>query len=119
MDDPAELIAKARGRLALISICDHDTIAAYDHFPPADTDEPLAILPGIEISARVQGDGCIHLLGYFPNGFTEGFRKLAEVIEEDRRRRVLEGVRRVREGGIPLRWSLLDENCQDVRYPST
>ena len=102
-DDPSEIVARARGCLSLISICDHDTIAAYDALEPVPE---LAILPGIEITARV-GESSIHLLGYFPAGFTPSFRTAVHALEEDRRARIHRGVTRLRNLGIPLRWAQL------------
>ncbi len=100
-DSPATL---ANASIAVLSICDHDTIRAYDHLPP---DPRSRILPGVEVSARL-GDGEIHILGYFPDGFTDSFRSWIAEREEDRRTRIRAGVSALRNAGIPVRWAALD-----------
>ncbi|MEE8143178.1 MAG: hypothetical protein V3T77_08760, partial [Planctomycetota bacterium] len=105
LEEPAELLRLARGRLSLLSICDHDTIRAYDDLPSS---EELHVLPGIEISTRHQ-EHSVHLLGYFPNGFTNTFRHEADRLQEARRERILAGIHKLRERGIPLRKALLEE----------
>lgn len=100
---PAEVVARARGSLALISICDHDTLSAYDDLPePAS----VAVIAGIEISVTWRNDE-MHLLGYFPAGITPSLRREVARLEEDRRGRIRTGVERLREDGFGLRWSLL------------
>ena len=111
-DSPARLLERASRTLALISICDHDTLAAYDHLPPHET---VQVLPGIEVTACHDGE-VLHILGYFPHGLTPGLRDHARGWEADRRERVQRGVRRLREAGVALRWKLL-EDCVGEGVP--
>lgn len=104
MDAPIDLIRAAERCLSVISICDHDTLAAYDHLP-ADT--TVSVLPGVELSS-VAGEISVHVLGYFPTGFTDGFRNAVAKLEMERRERVALGVRRLRDRGVPLRWQELE-----------
>lgn len=106
-DTPGELVARARATLSLISICDHDTLAAYDAIA-LDGAPGLEILPGIEISTQHEEQG-LHILGYFPKGLGDSLRSRVTDLEEDRRRRIHAGVRRLREAGIGLRWAALEE----------
>lgn len=105
VNTPQEIVDRAERRLGVISICDHDTIAAYDHLPAAAN---VGILPGIEISTGID-DQSIHLLGYFRDGFPDSFRREVATLEEDRRNRIDEGVLQLRERGVPLRWRALEE----------
>lgn len=106
--DPPSVIANAP--VAVLSICDHDTIRAYDRLP----DAPRArILPGVEVSARL-GDGEVHILGYFPGGFPDDFRDWIGGCEEDRRRRVRAGVSALRNDGIPLKWADYEAEVGDA-----
>lgn len=100
-----ELIAAAARKLSLISICDHDTLEAYEHLPD-QTD--VDILPGVEISAHQDGDS-VHMLGYFASGFPAAFRERIAELARSRTERVRAGVRRLRDRGIPLRWQQFDE----------
>ena len=106
--DPTEVLEKARGRLGVISICDHDTISAYRDLPPST--EPW-VLPGIEISACHQ-DHDLHLLAYFPLGFGPGLETWVAELEEQRREGIRLGVSRLREAGGPLRWDRLEEEVR-------
>ncbi len=88
---PGELLALARAEgLDLISVCDHDTVAAYAELG-LDGDRP-AVLPGIELSVEFPG-GTFHLLGY---GLDPGHPELVERLAElaawrgERNRRMIE-----------------------------
>jgi len=106
--DPPALLAGAA--VAVLSICDHDTIRAYERLPAAPRPR---ILPGIEVSARL-GEEEAHILGYFPAGFPTGFAEWVAGREEERRSRIRAGVSRLRNDGIPVRWSALDEEVGDA-----
>ncbi|MCA8962058.1 MAG: hypothetical protein KDC38_16140, partial [Planctomycetes bacterium] len=92
LDTVPDLLERADAWFSLISICDHDTITAYEDVP-ADrlTGEVrpgrASVLPGIEISCRIDDLREIHLLGYFPSGFTPRFRAWADQLAKSRRER--------------------------------
>lgn len=111
-DPPGELLAAP---VAVVSICDHDTIRAYDHLPetPAGGATHARLLPGVEVSARLE-DGEIHILGYFPDGFTSGFREWVGERQEDRRGRVRAGVTALRNAGIPVKWADFEAEVGDA-----
>ncbi len=122
IDSVDDLLDRADAWFDLISICDHDTIAAYDHVSADRLDGTLrpgraSVLPGIEISCRLVDDREIHLLGYFPHGFTDRFREFAAGIAACRTARVLQGVRRLREKGVALRWSTFEEHYPGYGVP--
>ncbi|HEX8360712.1 MAG TPA: PHP domain-containing protein [Longimicrobium sp.] len=54
----------ASGKLDVISITDHDTVAGVDEAMAAAAALPLRVVPGIEMSTR-EGNHEIHILGYF------------------------------------------------------
>ena len=122
VDSVADLLERADAWFTLISICDHDTIAAYDEVPDdrlhgSFRPDRAAVLPGIEISCRIDERREIHLLGYFPRGFTDRFRGWAAGLAESRRERVLRGVERLREKGVGLRWSSLEAHYDGKGVP--
>ncbi len=96
-----EILDRASTGLDLISICDHDTLGAYqsDWQLPAN----LRLLPGIEMTCQV-GDLDLHILAYFPSGLTDEIHRWADELEADRRKRIIEGVESLRDLGIGLLW---------------
>jgi len=60
---PSELLdAARRAGVSILSITDHDTLAAYDELPPGDLG--LELVMGLELSAFHDGSE-VHILGYF------------------------------------------------------
>ena len=60
--EPHQLIERATKQgVTMLSITDHDTVAAYDTLRP-DSIQSLTLVPGIELSTVLQGVG-IHVLG--------------------------------------------------------
>lgn len=55
-------VAKSQG-LDIVSLTDHDTTAGWDEAREACTRLGMTFVPGIEFSAKVDGDS-VHLLGY-------------------------------------------------------
>ncbi len=105
---PRQVVERASGILSTISICDHDTLSAY---PGLDVPERLNLLPGIEMTCQV-GDSDLHLLAYFPAGLCSTIHDWALTLENDRRSRVIAGVSRLRESGIPIGWDQLEAELQ-------
>lgn len=61
---PADLVRKAHAAgLAALSITDHDTVDAYAEAQPVADALGLDLVPGVELSANVDGRD-VHLLGY-------------------------------------------------------
>lgn len=124
-ETPPELLARADGRLSLISICDHDTIEAYDVVPPERsvahaTAWPASgalVLPGVEITARLGEERHLHLLGYFPAGFTVRFREAVGEFAAARTDRTRRALRAIRDRGIPLRREQLDRHHYSPGVP--
>ena len=78
---PAELVREAqRLGFAAIAITDHDTL---DAIPEALAGAGIEILPGVEITCRVDTQE-IHMLGYLP-GDSWKSRELHVVLDHSRR----------------------------------
>lgn len=117
-EDPLALLEVADRNLSLVAICDHDTVEAYDHLPEdrllsSATDWPVGrclVLPGVEITARLGEERHLHMLGYFPNGFTDRFREHVAGFAEARGDRTSRALRAIRDRGIPVRREALERH---------
>jgi 3',5'-nucleoside bisphosphate phosphatase len=100
---PADVMRRARAAgLDVIALTDHDTVAGLEEarlaLPPG-----LALLPGMELSCRLEGHS-VHLLGYL---FDPGNQELALEcvrIRESRVHRAQAMVERLAELGAPVTW---------------
>ena len=99
----------ARGGLAGVSLTDHDTIDAYAGGLPA-TPGGLRVLPGIEVSAAIEGVE-VHILGYFPGGFPPGVAEMVDRLLLARSRRIRDGLRQLAHRGIEISWSEVEEEA--------
>jgi predicted metal-dependent phosphoesterase TrpH len=82
---PAELVARARtAGVTVLSVTDHDTVAACDDVGAACRSAGIAFVPGIEITAVRDGID-VHVLGYFVDHHAA---TLHAFLAEQRRRRV-------------------------------
>jgi hypothetical protein len=112
LSSPREIVAAA-GRLALISICDHDTLRAYALLQRAAPHQQTGasgstpILPGIEVSAR-RDDIEVHILGYFARPWHECFHEFVLGLERQRTARIWDGVVQLRNRGIGLRLGVIE-----------
>lgn len=107
---PQHVIDRAANVLDLISICDHDTLGAYRENPTIPKN--LSLLPGLEMTCQVEEDD-LHMLAYFPEGLNDAIQHWSMQLEDDRKTRVFEGVHKLRDQGIPLRWSDLEKEVGD------
>ena len=87
-----QVIDRAAASLSLISICDHDTLDAYQQ--ELQIPDHLELLPGIEMTCQV-GDSDLHMLAYFPSGLSDEILQWAQNLEDDRRGRVFEGIEKL------------------------
>ncbi|HEY2442330.1 MAG TPA: PHP domain-containing protein, partial [Streptosporangiaceae bacterium] len=102
-DSPAEVMRRARAAgLDMVALTDHDTSAgqaeALAALPPG-----LALIPGMELSCRLDGHS-VHMLAYL---FDPGHEELAEQcrrIREDRIHRAEAMVARLAELGTGVTW---------------
>jgi predicted metal-dependent phosphoesterase TrpH len=74
---PAELTAAMQARgVSIVSVTDHDSLAAYDTLRP----DGFKLVPGIEINTTYRGNE-VHVLGY---GFELAAPALREVVDQNR-----------------------------------
>jgi 3',5'-nucleoside bisphosphate phosphatase len=100
---PADVMERARAAgLDVIALTDHDTLAGLEEarraLPPG-----LTLVPGMELSCRLEGHS-VHLLGYL---FAPGDQELAmecAKIRESRLHRAQAMVERLAELGAPVTW---------------
>ena len=92
---PAELVARASAAgITIMSVTDHDTVAALGEVGVAASAHGIRLVPGIEVTAVADGRD-VHLLGYF---FDSASLPLLAFLEGQRAQRVS----RVREIGARL-----------------
>jgi hypothetical protein len=78
LDSPEALLARARAKgLSVVSITDHDTLAAYDGARKVAGKLGLELVTGIEISTNYH-EGSVHILGYFIDETSPSAQKLVE-----------------------------------------
>ena len=102
-DPPAEVMRRARAAgLDVIALTDHDTLARHDEarraIPPG-----LALVPGIELSCRLDGHS-VHLLAYHVDPAHAGLAEQLHAITTDRLRRARDMVGKLRELGVDITW---------------
>jgi predicted metal-dependent phosphoesterase TrpH len=100
---PAEVMRRARAAgLDVIALTDHDTVAGHEEARQA-LPRGLTLLPGMELSCRLEGHS-VHLLGYL---FDPAHQELAAEltkIRESRVHRARAMVARLAELGAPVTW---------------
>ena len=104
-DTPAELVqvAKAAG-LDVIALTDHDTTTGWDEALAAGARHGVRVIPGAELSCRLQGIQ-IHLLAYEFDRDEPEFAGERVLLRNDRERRAKLIVERCRELGAPITWA--------------
>jgi 3',5'-nucleoside bisphosphate phosphatase len=99
---PSELVARASAAgVTVLSVTDHDTVAACDAVELACSASGLAFVPGIEVTA-IRDGGDVHVLGYFLDRRSPAL--LGFLAEQRQRRvdRVRQMIDRLRAHGIHL-----------------
>lgn len=97
---PEDLVdAAARARLRVISVTDHDTVAALDRVAAASAAAGIECVPGIEITSMLEGVD-VHILGYFLDHRSTLLSAFLDEQVADRRRRVREMIDRLHSLGV-------------------
>jgi 3',5'-nucleoside bisphosphate phosphatase len=103
-DPPAGLVeVAARAGLDVIALTDHDTTAGWDEAAEAGSRLGVRVVPGVELSCRLDGIQ-VHMLGYRFDRAEPEFAGEREILRDDRERRAELIVERCRELGAPITW---------------
>jgi predicted metal-dependent phosphoesterase TrpH len=102
-EPPAEVMRRASAAgLDVIALTDHDTVAG--HFAAAQAlPAGLTLLPGMELSCRLEGHS-VHLLAYLFDPANEQLAGEMAEIRESRLHRARAMVRKLAELGAPVSW---------------
>lgn len=108
-DTPTELVevAKVVG-LDVIAITDHDTTAGWDEAAIASERFGVSVVPGAELSCRMDGIQ-IHMLAYGFDRTEPEFAGERNLLRDDRERRAELIVQRCQELGAPITWERVRE----------
>jgi hypothetical protein len=93
--------AAVAGRLDVIALTDHDTVAGVREACDAARERPIRVIPGIEVSTR-HGDAEIHVLGYFVDPCSPALVRHGEAARDRRIDRARRMVGRLQELGVRL-----------------
>ena len=93
--------AAVAGRLDVIALTDHDTVAGVREACDAARERPIRVIPGIEVSTR-HHDAEIHVLGYFVDPESPALVRHGEAASGRRFDRARRMVGRLQELGVPL-----------------
>ncbi len=99
---PAELVTRAKhAGVTVLSVTDHDTVAACDAAQASCADAGMAFVTGIEITA-VRNEADIHILGYFIDPRSAPLLGFLAAQRQQRLERVRRMIDRLRPLGIAL-----------------
>ena len=100
--EPVELVRRAWGAgIHVLSVADHDTVAALPEIASVAATYGIESIPGIEITAVV-GERDVHMLGYFFDPDSPVLTKFLEDQRADRVRRVREMADKLASLGKPI-----------------
>ncbi|HEX7239317.1 MAG TPA: PHP domain-containing protein [Longimicrobiaceae bacterium] len=99
---PTALVdAAVAGRLDVIALTDHDTVAGVRDAVEAGRERPIRVIPGIEVST-LHGEAEIHVLGYHVDPENPALRAHGEGSGTRRVDRARQMVRRLQEQGVRI-----------------
>jgi predicted metal-dependent phosphoesterase TrpH len=103
---PAEVVRLARERgVDVLALTDHDTVAGWDEAAAALPDG-LTLVPGIELSCKLDGHS-LHMLGYLFDPSEPVLAAELARIRDDRVIRAQGMVERLRELGVDVTWDMV------------
>src|SRR5512135_3204728 len=98
-----ELIRRAmKAGVATIGITDHDHVGAIDEAVEAGREFGVEIVPGVELSADLNGAD-VHILGYFVNHHDPALREHLAFLRAQRLKRAERIVEKLNTLHVPLR----------------
>ncbi len=102
-NSPRELIDKAKQKgIEILSITDHDNLAAIEEASEYGRQVGVEIIPGVEISSDIM-DREIHILGYFVEPGNPEIERYLEFFRAERLKRADRIVRKLNTLGISLK----------------
>ncbi|MFD5765091.1 PHP domain-containing protein [Streptomyces sp. NPDC127049] len=102
-DTPAELVRNAAAAgLDIVALTDHDTTRGHAEAIAA-APEGLTVVPGAELSCRLDGIG-LHMLAYLFDPEEPALLAERELVRDDRVPRARAIVGRLQELGVPVTW---------------
>lgn len=114
--DPADLAqAAAEGGLDLVSLTDHDTVAGWEAFQESALQAGIRCVPGVEISARQEGEE-VHLVGYAFHPGHEGLRTFLALQQQRRNDRAQAFVNRFKQAGLLPESAELESEGQNTSW---
>ena len=93
--------AAVAGRLDVVALTDHDTVAGVREACDAARERPIRVIPGIEVSTR-HHDAEIHVLGYFVDPDSPSLVGHGEAARDRRHDRARRMVGKLQEQGVRL-----------------
>ncbi|WP_328915925.1 MULTISPECIES: PHP domain-containing protein [unclassified Streptomyces] len=105
-DTPADLIRNAAASgLDVVALTDHDTVSGHAEAGAAlrALDTPLTLVPGAELSCRVDGIS-MHMLAYLFDPDEPELYRERELVRDDRVPRARGMVAKLQELGVPVTW---------------
>jgi predicted metal-dependent phosphoesterase TrpH len=105
---PAAVVRAAAGRLDVIALTDHDTLAGVEPARAAAAGLPLQVIPAVELSSTHQGRE-VHILGYFVDPAAPGIRQHEERAVGARERRMELMLDRLRGQGVSVEMAAVVE----------
>ena len=114
---PTELVRLVVDRgVSVAAITDHDSTEGLgEAFAEAARHPGLTLVPGIEMSAdHPDGQGDLHILGYFIDYHDEPFQRRLREFRESRVGRARKMVERLTELGLPVDWERVQEIAGDA-----
>ncbi len=113
-DSPAEVMRRAAlAGLDVVALTDHDTVAGHARARQALPDT-MALVPGMELSCRLEGRS-LHLLAYLFDPDDPELAAQTRRIRDDRVLRARAMVGRLADLGVPVSWDQVAAIAGDVR----
>lgn len=101
---PEELVRAASiAGIQVMAVTDHDSVDGIRDAERAASDLSIQVIPGIEVSAGLDGDD-VHVLGYFLDPDDRVLREALSRLQEGRVAQARSMVERLAELGWPLDW---------------
>jgi len=98
---PLQLLARAKEQgLDMLSITDHDTVAAYEELPELSDGSPM-IIPGIEFSTQWRGVG-VHIVGLNLDLHSAAIKEGVAAQQQSRSERSVIIGQRLQKAGLPI-----------------